>query len=57
VELDELADGARDDEDDVEDGAIEDGVTMTPLTFLGMVNAPSSVEDRYRATLFHWPQS
>jgi hypothetical protein len=57
VELDELAEGARDDEDDVEDGAIEDGVTMTPLTFLGMVKDPSSVDDRYRAMLFHWPQS
>jgi hypothetical protein len=39
-----------------DDGGIEDeGVTITPLTFRGILRFPSPV-DRYNATLFHWPQ-
>jgi hypothetical protein len=59
VELETLDDTDRDTELDgevdnveVEAGTEEEGVTMTPLTFLGIANAPVP-DDRYRATLFH----
>jgi len=40
---------------EVDAGAEEDGVTMTPLTFLGIAICPVP-EDRYKATLFQRPQ-
>jgi len=54
-ETEELIEADREAEDEVEvdAGADEDGSTIVPLTFLGIANAPPSLVDRYRATLFH----
>jgi hypothetical protein len=56
--IEELIEPDRDAEDEVDIDADtdEEAATMVPLTFLGMTNAPPSFVDRYRATLFHWPQ-
>ena len=52
-ETEELIDVDRETEDEVDAGAAEEGATIVPLTFLGIANAPASLVDRYRATLFH----
>jgi hypothetical protein len=54
IETDRQAEDEFDVDDDTEDE--DEGVPITPLTFLGIVKDPASLEDRYRATLFHCPQ-
>lgn len=54
-ELDRLveADREADDEVEIDAGIDEVGAMIVPFTFLGIANAPPSLVDRYKATLFH----